>query len=157
MYICGVKKYEAPKNEPMVAKEPMVIYQSYGAVFQSPLSIALQAVKGLKAQALDDFEVLSGLSKQMMARFMHVTSRSLSRYLEDNRTLDAAKSETLLKLMALYQKGTEVFGSKEEFNRWLSRPSVGLAKHVPFDLMETSSGIDLIDEELDRIAYGDVL
>jgi putative toxin-antitoxin system antitoxin component (TIGR02293 family) len=152
-----VKKYEQPKTKPAMASEPLAIYQSYGAVFQNPLSIALQAVEGLKAQALDDFERLSGLSKQMVARFLHVTSRSLSRYLEDGRTLDAAKSETLLKLMALYQKGTEVFGSKEEFNRWLSRPAMGLANHVPFNLMETSSGIDLINEELDRIAHGDVL
>jgi putative toxin-antitoxin system antitoxin component (TIGR02293 family) len=157
MYICGVKKYRTTKQKPAMVSEPLAIYQSYGSIFQNPLSIALQAVEGLRAQALDDFERLSGLSKQMVARFLHVTSRSLNRYVEEDRVLDASKSEALLKLMALYKKGTDVFGSKEEFNRWLSRPSMGLANHVPFDLMETSSGIDLIDEELDRIAYGDVL
>lgn len=112
---------------------------------------------GLRSRALNDLEFLSGLSKQAVARFLHVTSRSLNRYLEEDRVLDAAKSETLLKLIALYRKGTDVFGSKETFNQWLGAPAMGIGNLIPFDLMETSSGIDIIDEELDRIAFGDVL
>lgn len=138
-------------------RESIAIYHSYASDIASPISIALKAVKGLSSRALSDLEYLSGLSKQAVARFLHVTSRSLNRYLEEDRVLDAAKSETLLKLIALYQKGTEVFSTKEAFNAWLAAPAMGLSNHIPFDLMETSTGIDLIDEELDRIAYGDVL
>lgn len=157
MYFWGVKTYRQSDSPPSQLNEPLAVYQSYSTAIENPLSIALRAAKGLKSRALSDLEFLSGLSKQMVARFLHVTSRSLNRYLEEDRLLDAAKSETLLKLIALYRKGTDVFSSKEEFNRWLGRPAMGLSNHVPFDLMETSSGIDLINEELDRIAHGDVL
>lgn len=144
-------------EKPSMVNEPMAIYHSYGADIETAMAIALKAAKGLKSRALEDLERISGLSKQAVASFLHVTTRSLSRYLEEDRLLDAAKSETLLKLIALYKKGTEVFGSKEEFNNWLGRPAMGLGNHIPFTLMETSSGIDLIDEQLDRMAYGDVL
>jgi len=158
MYICGVKTYEYPKEGTLPrVEEPAAIYYRYGSDIATTLAIALRAAEGLKAQALFDLERISGLSKQAVAKFLHVTSRSLNRYIEEDRQLDAAKSETLLKLFALYKKGTEVFGSKDEFNSWLSKPAFGLRNLVPFDLMETSSGIDLIDEELDRIAFGDAL
>lgn len=152
-----MKEYKEIDAKPPQLGEPLAIYHSYGTDTMSTIAIALKAVKGLSSQALSDLEYLSGLSKQAVARFLHVTSRSLNRYLEEDRVLDASKSETLLKLIALYKKGTEVFGTKEAFNSWLGAPAMGIGNHVPFDLMETSSGIDLINEELDRIAYGDVL
>ncbi len=158
MYLWGMKKYgELENRTPPLMKEPAAIYSSYGHDIDTTMTIAIKAAEGLKAQALNDFERISGLSKQMVAKFLHVTSRSLSRYIEDDRKLDASKSEAILKLIALYKKGTDVLGSKDEFNSWLAKPAFGLRNMVPFQLMETSSGIDLIDEELDRIAYGDVL
>lgn len=157
MYICAVGNEYTAHSKPSPAQEPMAIYGGYGHQFESAIVLAVEAVKGLGAKALSDLEVVTGLSRQAIARFLHVTSRSINRYLEDGRTLDAAKSETVLRLFALYKKGTEVMGSKEEFNRWLSRPALGLGNHIPFDLMETATGITLIDEELDRIAHGDVL
>lgn len=158
MYICGVRKEEYKiVDKTQSLKEPGVIYSGYGLQFESAINLAVEAVKGLGAQALNDLEVVSGLSRQAVARFLHVTSRSLNRYLEEGRTLDAAKSETILRLLALYKKGSEVMGSKEEFNRWLARPAMGIGNHIPLNLMETATGITLIDEELDRIAHGDVL
>lgn len=158
LYLWGMKEYEDLGNrKPLLLQEPAAIYHRYGHDIDSTLTIALKAAEGLKAQALYDFERISGLSKLAVAKFLHVTSRSLSRYMEEDRKLDSAKSESLLKLIALYKKGTDVLGSKDEFNSWLAKPAFGLRNMVPFQLMETSSGIDLIDEELDRIAYGDVL
>jgi len=156
LYIWGVKGI---KHDSSVSKveEPLAIYHRYGSDVENTLAIALKAAQGLKAHALADLERISGLSKQAVAGFLHVTARSLNRYLEEDRLLDASKSESLLKLIALYRKGTEVFGSKEEFNRWLGTPALGLGNIVPFSLMETSSGIDLIQDELCRIAHGDVL
>lgn len=152
-----MKKYPMHEEAPPVVSEPSVLYMSYTNDLESSLALALKAVKGLGARALNDLEVMSGLSRTMVARFLHVTSRSLNRYLEENRTLDAAKSETVLRLIALYQKGTDVFGSKATFNAWLGQPCLALGNHIPYNLMETSSGITLIDQELDRINHGVVL
>ena len=73
-----------------------------------------------------------------------------------NNKINSNKDDSLDKLIALYRKGEDVFGSKEAFNSWMSNPVFSL-NSIPLQLIKTSYGIDLIDEELDRIAYGDVL
>ena len=70
--------------------------------------------------------------------------------------LDAALSEKLLKSFALFDKGTSLFGSAEGFHEWLNLPAYGLGNQIPFELMDTITGISLIEEELIRIEYGDL-
>src|SRR4030043_226995 len=59
--------------------------------------------------------------------------------------------EVSIKLRDLYKKGVEIFGNSSRFNTWLSRESAGLGSMQPLDLMGTSTGIDLVYEELLRI------
>jgi putative toxin-antitoxin system antitoxin component (TIGR02293 family) len=70
--------------------------------------------------------------------------------------LDAVTSEKLLKLFALYNKGSEVFGSLDAFTDWLSKPAYGIGSQIPQDIIDTMTGIDLIHDELVRIEYGDL-
>ena len=41
------------------------------------------------------------------------------------------------------------------FRRWLDKPAYGLDHQPPLALLETSGGIDLVADEVDRIAHGD--
>jgi putative toxin-antitoxin system antitoxin component (TIGR02293 family) len=59
-------------------------------------------------------------------------------------------------MKALFEHGTDVFGSVESFRRWLDKPAYGLDNQVPFALLHTSGGMDLIQDELIRIEYGDL-
>ena len=58
--------------------------------------------------------------------------------------------------LALFEKGTEVFGSQEQFQCWMEKPSYGLGEQIPADLIVRSGGIELILDELIRIEYGDL-
>ena len=58
--------------------------------------------------------------------------------------------------MALFRTGETVFGSAEAFRRWMDKPAYGLGDQVPFELLHTSGGIDLVMDEVVRIAYGDL-
>lgn len=62
----------------------------------------------------------------------------------------------MLKIMALFQTGESVFGSADAFRRWMDKPAYGLGSQIPFDLLHTSGGIDLIMDEVVRIEYGDL-
>jgi len=59
-------------------------------------------------------------------------------------------------MKALFEHGADVFGSAESFRRWLDKPACGLDNQVPFALLHTSGGMDLIQDELIRIEYGDL-
>ena len=80
---------------------------------------------------------------------------NINKYKSNNIKFSPIRSEILLKLIALYQKGIATFGNRASFITWLSKPSYGIDNHLPLDLIKTSDGIDLITEELDRIQYGD--
>ena len=60
---------------------------------------------------------------------------------------------SLLKLIALYKKGEEIFGSIDEFDYWLKKP-FWKSQQKPIDCLVTSEGVDFINEEIDKLAQG---
>jgi len=132
------------------------IFSRYEKSIKDLFTIVVEAKKGVNARAFFDVVSLSGIDRNKMADLMNVSLKTLLRYKQQNKKLSAAKSERVLKLIALYKKGEEIFGNASEFHKWLDEPSYGLGEMVPFDLMHTSGGIDLIMEELKRIEFGDL-
>ena len=76
------------------------------------------------------------------------------RYQKEGKKLTPRNSEIALKLLNLFDKGIEIFGSMDSFIVWLNKKAYGLGNEVPLTLMNTNTGIDLIEEELIRIEFG---
>ncbi len=112
----------------------------------------LEARKGVAAEAFFDVAEASLLSQSLLADLVHTSLKTLQRYRKENKRLDPQSSQHLLKLLALYRQGAQVFGSIESFNCWLDKPAFGLGNQLPLQLLETSGGIDLVMEELLRIS-----
>ena len=51
-------------------------------------------------------------------------------------------------------KATEIFGSREEAERWMSKPAMGLDGERPIDLLQTVQGAELVNDFLGRLEYG---
>lgn len=51
-------------------------------------------------------------------------------------------------------KATEIFGGKEEAERWMSRPAMGLDGQRPIELLRTVQGAELVNDFLGRLEYG---
>jgi len=132
------------------------LLSKYEKSFDNSISILLNAKKGLKAQAVFDFILISRFSNQLIEQLLKKTLKTFTNYKDQNTLLDSAISEKLLKLFALYDKGVSVFGSIEEFNKWMAEPAFGLGNQIPSSLLDTITGIDLVGEELTRIEYGDL-
>lgn len=118
-------------------------------------TLVLEAQKGVYANAA--FEIADELliPQEDIAGILHLSAKTLRNYQQEKKKLAPTTSEQVLKLEVLAGRGLEVFGDRKALLRWLRKPSYGLEGQIPFDLLRTSGGIDLIIEELDRIAYGD--
>jgi putative toxin-antitoxin system antitoxin component (TIGR02293 family) len=92
--------------------------------------------------------------KTLAAQIYDVTPKTLASYRIKGRHFPKRMTEVSIKLRDLYKKGVELFGNPSRFNTWLSRESAGLGNLQPLDLMGTSTGIDLVYEELLRIEFG---
>ncbi len=132
------------------------IFLKYDHSIRDLFTIVVEAKKGINARAFFDVVSISGLDRNKLAGLMNVSLKTLLRYKQQNKKLSATKSERVLKLIALYKKGNDVFGDAAAFRRWLEKPAYGLGEMTPMELMHTSGGIDLIREELSRIETGDV-
>ena len=123
--------------------------------FNNPYQVIYKAEKGVPLQIFDTLVDESGFNKATIAEFIGFDVRTISNYRKDNRTFKKTDAEHLIKLKELFEKGREVFGDMGEFSRWLSKPSYGLGKRIPKQLLNYISGIDLVSRELSRIEYGD--
>ncbi len=113
---------------------------------------------GIAKLALAVLAEKTSLSIKEIAQAIHISERTLQRY-DDNRKLDKATTEKAIELAQLYQYGIEVFGSRDKFNGWMRHPSVYFggvppSGQLPVELLDTTTGMLLIRDELTRIAHG---
>lgn len=134
-----------------------ILFSKYEKTIKDDYSIVLNSLKGLSANVFYDLVLITGMNKNQLADdIFKLSLKTIKRYQEDNKKLNPRNSELILKLIALYKKGAEIFGSIESFNKWLNKPAFGLGNKIPYQIMNTSTGIDLIFEELVRIEFGDL-
>ena len=109
--------------------------------------------KGLPKHAADILSKGISLTDREMAKILNLSERTFHRYREDTM-FDTATTERLLQLVSLYQKGEEVFESLENFKRWMRRSLRIFENKTPLDLLDTATGFQLVEDELERIDYG---
>jgi putative toxin-antitoxin system antitoxin component (TIGR02293 family) len=116
-------------------------------------SIVFSARKGLKTKIFYDFADTIKMPEKKLAFIINLSARTISNYKAKRKSLEPLYSEHLLKIIALFKKGEEIFGTIDEFSYWLNKPFWD-AKQKPIDWMVTSGGVDLIMEEIDKLAQG---
>jgi putative toxin-antitoxin system antitoxin component (TIGR02293 family) len=132
------------------------VLKKYEKKYDNNISLFMSSKKGLQPQAAFDLLAVTLLSGTKIESILYVTLKTLTNYKQRKTHLNAAISEKVLSIFALYRKGISIFGSVDEFNKWMAAPAYGLGKQRPTDLLATMTGIDLITEELTRIEYGDL-
>jgi len=130
-------------------------YLKHESTIKDDYSIVINSINGIGADVFFDLAEITGLKKNQLAEeILQISLKTLSRYRDEQKKMSPRNSEMILKLISLYKKGIEIFSSSASFNRWLKKSSIGLGNKLPYELMNTSTGIDLIYNELVRIEFG---
>lgn len=111
------------------------------------------ARKGVSKRALVNLAKQISLTIQEVAGIMHISERTLQRYTPAT-LIKTEHAEKAIALARLYERGTEVFGTMDNFNDWMKTPNYTLNGEAPLNLLDTSIGFDLILQTLGRIEYG---
>lgn len=134
--------------------EPITAHIVNDIIYQ-PSYIVSTSRSGVSSLRFFDLADYTGLTREWLAtEFLGLSLKTLQRYAQEAKPLSPREGEAILKLEALYQKGIEVFGNRDEFNSWLKEPAFGLGGQVPLELLSMSTGIDMVMEELIRIEFG---
>ena len=119
----------------------------------TPLQLIDWSRQGLIGTEAGRVAGLLGVSDKEMAPLLNQSIATFHRQAKTGR-LDAATSERLLLLAQLANYGATVFQDQGKFTRWLRRPLRLLGERTPLDLLDSPTGVQLIDDILGRIDYG---
>lgn len=84
--------------------------------------------------------------------FEHILPASISS-MQKKLVYSKETSERIYELASLFGLGYDVFDSKEDFKRWLMAPSRTLGNKIPFELLDSSFGFEMVENEIVRIQY----
>ncbi len=131
------------------------VLNKYRHALRSDLTIVKTSNDGVESSVFSEIHEISGIKRQFLAEsIFDVSLKTMMRYEKDNKKLNPKHSEIALKLMGLFKKGRDIFSSLTAFVSWLDKPAYGLGDQVPMLLLNTITGMDLVEEELIRIEYG---
>ena len=84
--------------------------------------------------------------------FEHILPASISS-MQKKTVYGKETSGRIYELARLFGLGYEVFDSKEDFKKWLMTPSKTLGNKIPFELLDSSFGFEMVENEIIRIQY----
>lgn len=138
---------------PWIKREKPISLQGRFNDIDSLPNIVKAALKGVSPDVFYEFAKLIDMPDRYLAELINTSARTISNYKEQKKNLEPVKGEHLLKLIALFKKAEEIFGNINEFHGWLFKPQPYTIE-IPGKLLVTPGGVDLLSQELDRVAYG---
>ncbi|MEO5569810.1 MAG: antitoxin Xre/MbcA/ParS toxin-binding domain-containing protein [Bacteroidia bacterium] len=121
---------------------------------QNILSLIKKVREGIKYTFFLRIVNVSPFTMQEWSVYLDLTERTMQRYQKEKKTFDRLQSEKILEITILNKKGSEVFGNKDSYNKWLDSKNIALGGVKPKELLDNSFGIQLLKDELLRIEHG---
>lgn len=143
------KNYTSTEDEDL----NFILSEPAGAYARSFFDLIDISRKGIRKKTLSLLAQKLSFTMHEISRILHVSERTLQRYKSDER-LSSDSSEKVLMLANIYERGLDVFGSMENFTDWLRTPLSAFNGQKPIELLDTSFGFQLIQDELVRIEHG---
>lgn len=101
------------------------------------------------------FKEMTTLSDEIISSWLNINPKTLRAYRKPESISRDNIKEHLVLLISLYKHGTDVFESKENFDKWLLSENYFLDGKSPTSFLDTITGIKFIDDRLTAIEYGD--
>jgi uncharacterized protein (DUF2384 family) len=95
----------------------------------------------------------TGLTKNDLADVLEKSTRTIDNMRTKQDKLSVRETETFIKLREMMDLGMKIFGNSG-FIRWLEKENSFFDGFKPKGFLRTDSGIDLIKEQLFKLAYG---
>lgn len=135
-------KYHQEEAPMLTAAEPETLYRktTTGLLF-----------------SIGKFEALNKklpFSQVEWADILHISDRTLQRYIKENKPFEGLYAEHLLQLENMAALALEIFDQPEKVKQWLVSPKLVLDNILDFSALKSFWGVKLISNELGRMAYG---
>lgn len=111
---------------------------------------------GIRLKEVEPIIQYLDLKVPEIAKAAAVSPSTVSRWKADS-SIGISGSNQFFRIDQVIRKGVDLFGGPEEFKGWLHSPNLALGNNVPAKLITSSIGVDIVDEALDALHYGNVM
>ncbi len=91
-----------------------------------------------------------------IAKAAAVSASTVSRW-DPESSIGISGSSQFFRIDEIIKKGVDLFGGLDELKSWLTLPNTALGNVAPATLLTSLIGIELVDEALDALHYGNVM
>jgi len=107
---------------------------------------------GIPTKSIGRIKEYTSLTDSELSNLLPISQRQLLRYPPTHK-LNKEITSHLIQFIELFQKGFSLFGEKK-FKLWIRTPNTVLNKNRPIDILDTSIGIEMVEDVLGRIQHG---
>jgi len=119
-----------------------------------PMDFISVANEGVAAYAINNFKDGFDVSLSQVASILSSSEPTLYRRIKSNKSLPKNDAIKLLEVTDLFLYGESLFGSKEDFFKWMELPNTALGGMRPMELVGFPEGVSKVMDLLGRIEFG---
>lgn len=132
---------------------PMVAMMGDDYANPSDFDLLQLARKGISKKSIVALAKKISLTLEEIASILHISERTLQRY-TPSTLVKTEHADRAIELARLYERGIEVLGSDKSFSSWVKTPNLALGGEIPFNLLDTRIGFEMVLNVLGRIEHG---
>jgi uncharacterized protein (DUF2384 family) len=148
------------KGATCISAKGMLLENQYSLISPSkventisdPFFLVNKARSGVVKIEMNQFLNRTGISQKSFAHMLSISEKTIQNK-NDSSKFSLNISEKFLKINELFNYGLSVFNSWDNFKKWLYTENINLGLIVPFDLLDTIQGIEIVKKELEKIEY----
>jgi putative toxin-antitoxin system antitoxin component (TIGR02293 family) len=110
--------------------------------------------EGLPVLDVVAFGRAAGFTIEELAKLIQIPARTYARRVAGKSRLKIDEGERAVRLMRLYDRARQIFGTHESTRRWLNRPLRVLSGRTPLDFGRTEPGAREVEAVLERLEDG---
>lgn len=115
-------------------------------------------VHDLKTKSKKLFVALKLVTREedkTISNWLDINEKTFRSQKSVNKAVKPLLVEHTIMLISLFKHGTQVFGTAEQFKKWLDTANVHFDRKAPVNFVDTISGIKFIDDRITGMEYGD--
>lgn len=149
-----LKKHSSSDDVPSKVNDTAVAYHLSTYSSQNPHTLLRVIRDGISYDEFEKIKERSGLSLAEWANYLNLSERTLLRYAKNSENLDKSTSERVIEIAMLQERASDVFGDLDVFNQWINSPVRALGNAMPKEYLDSSIGIQILNEVMGRIEHG---
>jgi putative toxin-antitoxin system antitoxin component (TIGR02293 family) len=117
-------------------------------------AMAQRVEEGLPVSEVVEFGKHAGFTTDELARLIQIPPRTYARRVASNSRLKVPEGERAVRLMRLFDRAKQVFGTDENTRGWFNARLLALGRKTPLEYAQTEPGAREVENIIGRIEDG---